>query len=178
MPRTFAPLRAALLGGLLLTTAGSAAAQQVASPRDTTRATIGGANLLVDYGRPSKRGREIFGGLEPWGQPWRTGANQATTLTTDRALVFGSTTLPAGTYALYTLPNPSAWKLIIHAPVPRWGIPYPGEQNDVARLDMTVRRLDEVVEQLEIRIEPQGAGGVLKVRWDRTEASIPFTVRQ
>lgn len=176
MIQTSRSLRAAFLGAVIATVAAPAAAQQ-ASPRDTARASIGGATVVVDYSRPSKRGREIFGGLVPWGQPWRTGANQATTLTTDRALVFGSTTLPAGTYALYTLPTATSWKLIIHSPVPSWGIPYPGEQNDVARLDMTVRQLDAVVEQLEIRVEAQGGGGVLRVRWDRTEASIPFTVR-
>lgn len=169
-------LRVVCFGALIATTAGPAAAQQ-ASPRDTVRATIGGATVVVDYSRPSKRGREIFGGLVPWGQPWRTGANQATTLTTDRPLAFGSTTLAAGTYALYTLPTASGWKLIVQGSVPPWGIPYPGEQNDVARLDMTVRQLDAVVEQLEIRVEAQGSGGVLRVRWDRTEASIPFTVR-
>lgn len=169
--------RAALAAGLLLVTAASADAQR-ASPRDTASATIGGATLLVDYSRPSMRGRDIFGGLVPWNQPWRTGADQPTTLTADRDLVFGAYTMPAGTYALYTLPGQTAWKFIIHAPVPRWGIPYPGEANDLARLDMTVTRLDTPVEQMTIRLESAGQGGILHVEWDRTRASIPFTVRR
>jgi len=169
--------RTAAAAALLLTVALPAQGQQRASLRDSVHTTIGGATLHVDYSRPSKRGREIFGGLVPWNQPWRTGADQATTLTTTRDLVFGSYTLPAGTYALNTLPNPTAWKLIIQSPVPRWGIPYPGEQFDVARLDMTVTQLPTVVETMEIRVEPQGNGGVLKIRWDRTEAAIAFTVR-
>lgn len=169
--------RSLLTAGFLLAAAASAEAQQ-ASPRDTVRATIGGANLMVDYGRPSMRGRDIFGGLVPWNQPWRTGANQATTLTTDRAIAFGNTVLPAGTHAIYTLPAPNAWKLIVVKEVPRWGIPYPGEAQDLFRVDMTAGPLSTPVETLTIKLEPQGEGGVLIVEWDRTRASIPFTVRR
>jgi hypothetical protein len=169
-----------LLGAsaLLLALALPAEAQQQASPRDSVHAVIGGATIHIDYGRPAKRGRDIFGGLVPWNEPWRTGANQPTTITTTQDLAFGTYTLPAGTYALYTLPTPTAWKLIIHAPVPRWGIPYPGEANDLTRLDMTVNELPTVVEQFTIKVEPQGNGGVLAVEWDRTRATIPFTVRR
>jgi len=77
------------------------AGQPILSPRDTTRATIGSAHLLVDYGRPSKRGRQVIGKLIPYDDWWRTGANAATTFVTDKDLVFGSTTVPAGTYTLY-----------------------------------------------------------------------------
>lgn len=162
---------------LLVALSVPASAQQQASPRDSVHAVIGGGIVHIDYGRPSKRGRDVFGALVPWGQVWRAGANQPTTLTATRDLVFGAYTLPAGTYALNTLPNPTAWKLIIQSPVPRWGIPYPGEQFDLARLDMTVTQLPTVVETMEIRVDAQGSGGVLRIRWDRTEASIPFTVR-
>ncbi|MFN2315751.1 MAG: DUF2911 domain-containing protein [Gemmatimonadales bacterium] len=169
--------RAALAAGLLLATAASADAQR-ASPRDSARATIGGANLLVDYSRPSMRGRDIFGALVPWNQPWRTGADLPTTLTTDRAIAFGGTVLPAGTHAIYTLPAPSGWKLIVMTEVPGWGIPYPGEAKDRFRVDMTTSQLAAPVEMLTIKLETQGEGGVLAVEWDRTRASIPFTVRR
>lgn len=168
--------RIALAAGLLAGMALPAAAQQ-ASPRDTVRASIGGASLMVDYGRPSMRGREIFGGLVPWNQPWRTGANQATTLTTDRPLAFGNQVLPAGTHAIYTLPSPTGWRFIVMKSVPRWGIPYPGEDQDLFRVDMSVSQMASPVEMLTLRLEPQGQGGVLVVEWDRTRAQVPFTVR-
>lgn len=169
--------RTAAAGALLLAIALPAGAQQQASPRDSVHVTIGGATIHVDYGRPSKRGRDIFGALVPWNQPWRAGANRATHFTTDKALAFGSTTVPAGTYTLHVLPaSATSWKLIISKKTGIWGIPYP-EGEDLARIDMTVSQTPALVEQMEIRVEPQGAGGVLKIRWDRTEGAIAFTVR-
>ncbi|HUG28330.1 MAG TPA: DUF2911 domain-containing protein [Gemmatimonadales bacterium] len=173
----FSARRAAVVAGLILATTLSAEAQQP-SPRDTVRATIGGANLMIDYGRPAMRGRDIYGALVPWNQPWRTGANQPTTLTTDQPIAFGNTVLPAGTHAIYTVPAPSAWKLIVMKEVPRWGIPYPGEAQDLFRVDMSVGPLSTPVEMLTLKLEPQGEGGVLTVEWDRTRATIPFTVRR
>ncbi len=155
-----------------------AGAQQQASPRDSVHAEIGGGIVHIDYGRPSKRGREIFGGLVPYGQPWRAGANRATHMTITRPLAFGATTVPAGTYTLHVLPiSATSWKLIISKKTDIWGIPYPGEAEDLVRLDMSVSQTPAVVETMLIRVEPQGQGGVLKISWDRTEGSIPFTVR-
>jgi hypothetical protein len=146
------------------------------SPRDTVRATVGGASLLVDYGRPRKRGREIFGNVVPWGQVWRTGANAATQLRTDRDLVVGTLTVPAGTYTLWTLPTPSGWQLIINRQTGQWGTQYDGAQ-DLGRVPMGVTALAEPVEVFTIAVEPQGPGGVLTIAWDRTKALVPFTVR-
>lgn len=166
------------LAGLALAAAVTAPAEaQQASPRDSVKVTIAGANLHIDYGRPSMRGREIFGGLVPYGQVWRAGANRATHFTTDKALAFGSTTVPAGTYTLHVLPiSATTWKLVISKKIDIWGIPYP-EGEDLARLDMTVSQTAAPVEMMEIAVTPQGSGGVLKIRWARTEGSIPFTVR-
>ena len=80
----------------------------VLSPRDTVRATAGGAALWIDYGRPGKRGRTVFGGIVPYGEVWRTGANAATQFKTDKALAFGGTVVPAGFYTLWTLPRRAA----------------------------------------------------------------------
>ncbi|HYR08943.1 MAG TPA: DUF2911 domain-containing protein, partial [Longimicrobium sp.] len=96
-------------------------AQALPSPRDTTEARVADARIYVDYGRPSMRGRPIMGALVPYGQVWRTGANEATTLVTDRALRVGGTDVPAGTYTLYTLPGESAWQLIINRQTGQWG---------------------------------------------------------
>lgn len=145
------------------------------SPRDTLEAAVGGANITVDYSRPSKRGRQVFGGLVPWDQVWRTGANAATHFTTDRALVLGGTRVPAGTYTLFTIPRPDGWTLIINSETGQGGTDYDPAQ-DLARFPMEVRRLDEPVERFTIAAQPDDEGGVLTLSWDRTEASIPFQV--
>jgi hypothetical protein len=146
------------------------------SPRDTARATVGDANLLVDYGRPSRRGREIFGNVVPWGVVWRTGANAATQLRTDRDLVFGGVVLPAGTYTLWTLPAQAGWQLIVNRQTGQWGTAYDPAQDFIrVPLDLTV--LAAPVEVFTIAVEPQGAGGVLSLSWDRTRAQVSFTVR-
>jgi hypothetical protein len=146
------------------------------SPRDTTRATIGQAALLVDYGRPSKRGRVIFGGLEPWGRVWRTGANEATQLETNRALVFAGKTVPAGKYTIWTLLSETEPMLIISKQTGQWGTAYDQSQ-DLVRVPMRLTRLSTPVEQFTIAIEPQASGGLLRMSWDTSEFSIPFTVK-
>jgi DUF2911 family protein len=149
------------------------------SPRDTTRATVGSAHLLVDYGRPSKRGRQIFGGLVPYGEVWRTGANAATTFVTDRDLVVASVTVPAGTYTLFSVPAQSAggWKLVINKQTKQWGTEYHQDQ-DLGRASMTTTSISPPVEQFTIKIVPKGSGGgELQYVWDTTQASVPFTVK-
>ena len=151
-------------------------AMGVLSPRDTVRATAGGASLLVDYGRPSKRGREIFGNVVPWGTVWRTGANAATQFRTDRDLVVGGVVMPAGTYTLWTLPALTGWQLIVNRQTGQWGTAYDSTQ-DFIRVPLAVTVLAAPVEVFTIAVEPQGAGGVLSFAWDRTRALVPFTVR-
>ena len=146
------------------------------SPPDTTRAAIGGANIAVAYSRPAKRGRVIFGNVVPWNQVWRTGANAATQLTTDRDLVFGTTVVPAGKYTLWTIPNPTGAKLIINNETGQWGTDYHGEK-DVARVDLTTKQLSQPVEQFVIGVVPQGSGGLLRMAWDDREFTVPFTVK-
>lgn len=146
------------------------------SPRDTVRATIGGASVLVDYGRPRKRGREIFGNVVPWGQVWRTGANAATQIRTDRTLMFGSFAVPAGTYTLWTLPAQAGWQLIFNRQTGQWGTEY-DPARDLGRVPMTVSTLAEPAETFTIGVEPRGDGGVLVLTWDRIRAQVPFTVR-
>jgi hypothetical protein len=154
----------------------SLSAQQApASPRDSVSATIGGATVKVNYGRPSKRGREIFGGLVPFGTAWRTGANEATAFSTSKALRFGSVTVPAGNYTLFTLPaQDGTWQLIINKQTGQWGTAYDAAQ-DLARIPMTVSQTPAVVEQMQITVTPAGAGGELAVLWDRTKAVAAFT---
>ena len=146
------------------------------SPPDTVKARVGAANIQVAYSRPLKRGRVIFGNVVPWNLVWRTGANAATQLTTDRDLVFGATVVPAGKYTLWTLPTPTGAKLIINSETGQWGTDYHADK-DFARLDLTTTRLSQPVEQFVIGVAPQGSGGTLKLAWDDREYVIPFTVR-
>ncbi len=150
-------------------------AQRVASPRDTTRATVGGARLVVDYGRPSKRGRDIFPGLQPYGQVWRLGANEATHFTTDREIMIGGTRVPAGRYTLYAIPESARWTLIVNKQTGQWGTSY-AQGQDLARIPMTVRRLSVPVETLTVVIPSGRPRASFVVKWDDVEASVPITV--
>jgi hypothetical protein len=158
-------------------TAEQAGRRFVMSVRDTVRASVGRANLLVDYGRPLRRGRTIFGGVVPFDSVWRTGANAATQFRTDVDLSMGGVTIPAGTYTLWTIPSRTgAWKLVVNRQIGQWGTVYDPKQ-DLARIDLRTETVATPVEQFTITIEPQAEGGVLAIAWDRTRASVPFTVR-
>lgn len=148
--------------------------QQPASPRDTAEITVAGARFLVDYGRPYMRGRTIMGGLVPYGQVWRTGANAATTFVTPRDIRIGETAVPAGTYTLYTLPGENAWQLIVNRQTRQWGTEYDQAQ-DLARIPMQVERTPAPVEQFEIKLEPMGDTAInLALEWENTRASVPL----
>jgi len=144
------------------------------STRDTARTTLGGAELWVDYGRPQKRGREIFGNVVPWNTVWRTGANAATQFNTPIDLVIGGTTVPAGKYTLWTLPTETGWKVIINKQTGQWGTEYHQEQ-DLVRVDAKVETLATPVEQLMIAFEPSSAPTALTIAWDKTKLSVPVT---
>lgn len=146
------------------------------SPRDTVRASVAGATLLVDYGRPAARGRKVFGGIVPFGAVWRTGANAATQLVTDRELQIGDATLPAGTYTLFTIPTAAGWTLVVNKQHGQWGTDYDAAQ-DLVRIPVAVKPLAQPVERFTISIAPSAAGGVLSMAWERTQASVPFTVK-
>jgi hypothetical protein len=142
------------------------------SVRDTARATVGGANVWVDYSRPMKRGREIFGNVVPWNRPWRTGANAATQFNTPVDLTIGGATIPAGMYTLWTLPTPTGWKLIINKLTGEWGTEYHSEQ-DLVQVDAKVETLAQPVEQFTIAFEPAAAPTTITFTWDRTKVSVP-----
>jgi hypothetical protein len=148
------------------------------TPLDSVRATIGGADVAVRYSRPLKRGRAIFGALLPWGQVWRTGANDATAFTTSRDLVIGGVTVPAGSYTLYSIPSPTQWLLIINRQTGQFGTEYHPEQ-DLARIPMTRETVAEPVEQFTISLEPgDGGAGRLALTWDDTRVWVPVQAKQ
>lgn len=161
---------------------------QVLSPPDSVRAEIGGVRIAIDYGRPAMRGRKIFGGIVPWNQVWRTGANFATRFTTSADLVIGAKTIPKGSYTLWTLPSPSGWKLIVNREILApcggdacnlpsrarlWGTDY-APDSDLVRVDVKTESLTQPVEQFTIAVVPEGAGGVVRMDWETTRIAIPF----
>lgn len=147
------------------------------SARDTAQAEIAGARVTVDYGRPTKRGRVIFGNVVPWNSVWRTGANLATHFSTSRDLQFGAAVVPAGTYTLHTIPSPESWTLLVSRQTGQWGSSAVDPAMVIARIPMRVRESSEVVETFAIALVPEGAGGRIRLAWDRTLAEAGFTVR-
>jgi len=144
--------------------------------------------ITIDYGQPHARGRTIVGDVVPYDTPWRTGANEATSLVTDADLTIGSVAVPKGSYTLYTLPSRSGWKLIINKNTGQWGTDYLPE-HDLARVDLRARQLREPLESFSIWLVPdverntQGgiAGGlsrgVLRLAWGDVELSTNWSLR-
>lgn len=150
------------------------------SGRAQAEATVAGARLKVDYGTPSRRGRDIFGVVVPWGQVWRTGANRATHFSTDRRLVLGDPTrgavvVPAGEYTLFSIPEAEGGWLIVNRQTGQNGTSY-DPTRDLGRVRMRRSEVAEPVERFTIRVEPRGEGGVLVLAWDRAEFTVPFRV--
>ena len=143
------------------------------SPPGTAEVTFSdGKKVTIDYSRPSAKGRKIFGGLVPYDKEWRTGANEATSLKTDVDLDIGGTTVPAGSYTLYSLPSQNSWKLIINKQTGQWGTVYDQAQ-DLARVDMKTTTLSQPVEQFTISLDKQGGDSAqLKLSWEKTQASV------
>jgi hypothetical protein len=147
------------------------------SPHVRTEWTIDGGNLSIEYGRPSLKGRVPGKDIDPFdGKEWRTGADEATTLKTDKMLMIGPLHVPAGTYTLYTIPVNGTWQLIVSKKTGQWGIPYPGKADDLGRAPMKASANAKPVEQLTYTIEDTPAGATLHIDWGTTRASIPFTI--
>ncbi|MCC6649763.1 MAG: DUF2911 domain-containing protein, partial [Candidatus Eisenbacteria bacterium] len=146
------------------------------SVRDTVRAVVAGDSLWVDYGRPAKRGRNVFGEVVPFGEVWRTGANSATQLSTTRTLDFGGVLVPPGRYSIWTIPAAKGWTLILNSQSGQWGTEHDAGK-DVCRIPLAVEALPDVVERFTINVVPRGAGGVLQLDRDTTRAWAEFGVK-
>lgn len=146
------------------------------SPRQTYRSTINGANIWIDYSRPGMRGRPIWGGLVPYGRVWRTGANDAAHFGTDKTIEVGGLTLPPGTYTMFLLPSADEWMLIFNKQTGISGLER-NEAQDLGRVTLTKSQTTAPVEWFTIGVEESGNNGTLMFGWDRTRATVPFTVR-
>ncbi|HEY7502110.1 MAG TPA: DUF2911 domain-containing protein [Vicinamibacterales bacterium] len=146
------------------------------SPHVKTVWTVDGANISIEYGRPSVKGRTDAQVMPP-GQPWRTGADEATVLTTDKPLKFGSVSLPAGTYTINTQPGDKEWQIIFGklGKPGQWGIPY-NQALEIGRTPITATKTSAPVEQLTISIDDTPKGATLRIEWGGTSARAPFTI--
>jgi hypothetical protein len=149
-----------------------------ASPPATATCDLGGGKTIkTDYSSPRAKGRKIYGGLVPYGEVWRTGANEATTFVTSADVIVGGTTVPAGSYTIFTAPTADKWTLIINKTTGEWGIPYKYEGNELGRVDMNVSKLDAPVENLAIAYDKSKAGCVLRIDWETTRAAVNITAK-
>jgi len=147
------------------------------SPHVKSEWTIDGAAITIEYGRPSVKGRPETQ-LMPPGQPWRTGADEATTITSSKPLTFGSVTLEAGkTYTINTVPGEKGWEILfgrLDKPA-QWGIPYQPAL-EIGKAPMKPGKTASPVEQLTIAVDDTAAGGTLRVEWGTASATTPFKV--
>lgn len=167
----------------ILTLCMAASAQQDKGKRPSPPAQAqcklpGGKSISVDYSSPRLKGRKVGGEVAPFGQIWRTGANEATTFVTDENLLAAkSSNIPAGSYTIFTIPEQDKWTLIINKHTAEWGIPYKYESEELARIPMTVSKLSSPVEDFTISFDPVGGGCTMHLSWGETQASVEFMTK-
>src|SRR5580658_1660066 len=157
--------------------AATASAQQDKASRPSPPASAdctmpNGGTIHVDYSVPSMKGRKIFGQLVPYGEVWRAGANEATTFVINKDMTVGGKAVPAGSYTLFTIPDKDKWTLIISKKTGEWGVPYPGEKDDLLRVDMKTSQLPSPLENFTIPFDKTGNTCTLNMDWETTRASV------
>ena len=146
------------------------------SPQEVATYEQGGTKITVAYSRPFKKDRVVFGGLVPYGEVWRTGANEATVFSTNVPLTIDGESLPPGDYTLFTIPDVDTWQVIFNSKAYSWGLNFDGTspreaEFDVLTTTVPVRSLAEVTEQFTIAISNEGG---LNLAWDQTAVSVPL----
>ena len=175
MRKPFVVLAVGCLTLGFMATLGSAQADKAARPSPAAKASCvlaDGKTITVDYSSPRAKGRKIYGGLVPYGETWRTGANEATTFVTTADVMVGGTHVPAGSYTIFTIPNKDKWTLIISKKTGEWGTDYPGPGNDLARIEMKASALPAAAENFTIAFDKSSGGCTLRIDWETTRASV------
>src|SRR5690348_10030543 len=175
MKRTVAFLGVGCLTLGMMALLGSAQMDKASRPSPPAKASCAladGKTVTVDYSSPRAKGRKVFGGLVPYGEVWRAGANEATTFVTTTDLMVGGTHVPAGSYTIFVIPNKDKWALVISKKTGEWGIPYPGASEDLARIDMKASTLPSAVENFTIAFDKAANGCTLHMDWETTRASV------
>lgn len=149
-----------------------------ASPQGKIEQKIGVTDLRVEYYRPMKNNRVVFGEVVPFNEIWRTGANENSKFTCSDALVFGTDTLRAGTYALFTKPSASNWEIYFYTETSNWGLPETWDASKVAlKTTVPTIALNDVVEVFTMNLDPVSSKmGQLSISWDKTRVMVPFAV--
>jgi Protein of unknown function (DUF2911) len=162
----------------LMAVLGSAQMDKGSRPSPAAKASCAladGKVISVDYSSPRAKGRKIYGGLVPFGEVWRAGANEATTFITTTDLMVGSSHVPAGSYTIFAIPNKDKWTLIISKKTGEWGTDYPGPSEDLARIDMKASTLPSAVENFTIMFDKTASGCTLRMDWETTRASVDIS---
>jgi hypothetical protein len=154
-------------------------AGQRASPHETVSGVVDGNDVVITYGRPSMRGRMIFGRLVAWDRVWCPGADEATTLESKRELRLGQLTVPPGPHTIWILPTRDEWTLVVSKEPSGFHTGY-NQSADLGRVAMTRRTVPMPVEQLTFAIgsNSAGPGGTITMTWETTEVTVPFTIVQ
>ena len=170
--------RIALLTCFLFTLTIIAACQGKPSPAASASCDLGGGKTIkTAYSSPRMKGRKIYGALVPFGEVWRTGANDATTFVASADVVVGGKTVPAGSYTIFTVPTADKWTLIVNKKTGEWGIPYKYESDELARVDMKVSKLPSPVENFTISYDKAASGCTLQLDWETTRASVDISAK-
>ncbi len=149
--------------------------QHRASPVAIAALSHGESYLKIVYGQPYKRGRQIFGGLVPFGEVWRTGANEATEITLTRAVRMGGNRVEPGTYALFTIPKENEWTVILNRKLGQWGAFSYDSSFDLLRFNRPSRPTGETVEAMRISFsEVENGRTTLTIEWDDRAVDIPI----
>jgi hypothetical protein len=164
---------------IFLMCAGAVAQQPPASPPAKADCKFSdGKTITVNYSSPRAKGRKIFGGLVPYDQVWRTGADKATAFDTTATLSVEGKDVPAGSYTIFTLPAKDKWTLIINKHTGEWGIPYKYESEELARVPMSVSSSGSAVENFTISFDQAGTACTLKMSWENTQASVKISEKK
>lgn len=152
---------------LSLLTLETHAQEKPLSPKETVKGKVSGVDTEIVYCRPSARGRKMIGGKDPYGKVWRTGANAATTIEFKKPVKIEGKNLPAGKYALFTIPNENEWTIIINKNYDQSGASNYDEKEDVLRVNVKPKKLDKFVETFTIAPEKDR----ISLRWENTEVA-------
>ena len=172
------PVIGILLAMLAFTRVSSEARQRPrVSPHEHVSGSVDGAAITITYGRPSMRGRVIFGALVPYGRVWCPGADEATTLDSNRPLQIGTLRVPPGPHTIWMLPTATSWMLVVSKERSGFHTRYHASA-DLGRIELQKRRLDTPVEQLMFAIEKNasGPGGLIAMMWETTRVAAAFAV--
>lgn len=140
------------------------------SKNGKTEATIDGATVIIEYGRPKVRGRDVWGGIVPYDKVWRTGADEATTFTVDQDVMIEGKKLAAGTYSLFTVPGEESWEIVWNEVAEQWGAYEYDSGKDALRVEVTPHGLEEHVEEMDFIVD----GSTVMLRWE--SLGVPFKV--